>query len=80
MYEYKTIPMPTGILEKVNNEAEDAALFLEKMLNEHGAEGWEFQGVESIKIKVQPGCKDAFFKLKRTYGYFCNVAIFRRHK
>lgn len=57
MYTYKMIQVPPNISVKAkDNKAGMAAAYLQNVVNEQAADGWEFQRVDTIGIEEQPGC------------------------
>ena len=76
-YTYLTVQVPPNIKISSNEQGNEAAAYLERILNEKALGGWEFQSVEAIGVKVAPGCLEA---LKGTKESFTNyyVIVFRR--
>lgn len=61
MYTYKMVQVPPNISVKAkDNKAGIAAVYLQNVVNEHAADGWEFQRVDTIGIEEQPGCLSSF--------------------
>ncbi|EAU0218288.1 DUF4177 domain-containing protein [Salmonella enterica subsp. enterica] len=57
MYTYKMIQVPPNISVKAkDNKAGIAAAYLQDVVNEHAADGWEFQRIDTIGIEEKPGC------------------------
>lgn len=57
MYEYKMVQIPPNIsVQMKKHRGNEAAAYLETIVNEYAAEGWEFHRVDSIGVEVQPGC------------------------
>ena len=57
MYTYKMIQVPPNISVKAkDNKSGVAAAYLQGVVNQQAAEGWEFQRVDTIGIEEQPGC------------------------
>lgn len=56
-FTYKMVQIPPSILVKGNTtQGTEAASYLEGVVNEHAAEGWEFFRVDPIGVQTQPGC------------------------
>ncbi|EEU9488971.1 DUF4177 domain-containing protein [Escherichia coli] len=57
MYTYKMIQVPPNISVKArDNKAGIAAAYLQDVVNEQAANGWEFQRIDTIGIEEKPGC------------------------
>ena len=60
MFEYKMVQIPPNIAVQMKaHKGNEAAAYLENVVNKYASEGWEFQRVDSIGVQVQPGCMDA---------------------
>lgn len=72
-YEYKVVPAPTrGIKARTAKTAESRfALGVETVLNEMGAQGWEFQRAELLPSDERSG-------LTGTTVHWRNLLVFRR--
>lgn len=75
-YEFKMVQLPQTFVLRQDTGKEIAA-YLEKISNDHGAEGWEFYRIDSVGVAVQPGCLAALSGTKQTMTYY-NVVTFRR--
>lgn len=79
-YRYKMVQIPPTILirEKVP-KSQAAAVFLESLVNEEAADGWEFYRIDTIGSRVQAGCLSALLGLHNvTESYY--VVTFRKAK
>lgn len=57
MYTYKMVQVPPNISVRAkDNKAGIAAAYLQDVVNEHAADGWEFQRIDTIGIEERPGC------------------------
>jgi hypothetical protein len=57
MYTYKMVQVPPNVsVASKGRKGNEAADYLQNVVNELASEGWEFQRVDSIGIHVQPGC------------------------
>jgi hypothetical protein len=57
MYKYKMVQVPPNISVRAkDNKSGIAAQYLEDVVNEWAAQGWEFQRVDTIGIEERPGC------------------------
>lgn len=78
MYEYKMVQIPTNIaVEMKKHKGNEAAAYMEKVVNEYARQGWEFFRVDSIGVDVQPGCFDALSGKKATSSMY-HVITFRK--
>ena len=60
MYVYKMVQVPPNIEVKANkHRGNEAAVYLETVVNEYASEGWEFYRIDSIGVSVKAGCFDA---------------------
>lgn len=80
MYEYKMVQIPPNIAVQMKaHKGNEAAAYLESVVNKYASEGWEFQRVDSIGVQVQPGCIDALSgKKAENSSYY--VITFRKGK
>ena len=57
MYKYKMIQIPPNIeVQMKEHKGNEAAYYLENVVNKYASEGWEFYRVDSIGVDLQPGC------------------------
>lgn len=57
MFEYKMVQVPSNIaVEMKKHKGNEAAAYLEKIVNEYARQGWEFFRVDTIGVELQPGC------------------------
>lgn len=77
-YRYKMVQIPPNILVSESRaRGTAAATYLENIVNEHAVEGWEFYRVDSIGVRVQPGCLMVLFGSGQATEVFY-VVTFRR--
>ena len=77
-YEYSMLQIPPNItVAKKGYAGNEAAGYLQEVVNGMSREGWEFFRVDSIGVQVKPGCLAALFgsKVEETSYY---VVTFRR--
>jgi hypothetical protein len=56
-YEYRMVQVPPTISVREGvSHGRKAAGYLEEVVNEHAAQGWDFFRVDTIGIWVEPGC------------------------
>lgn len=76
VFEYKMVQVPPNIaVEERHHRGSEAAIYLENVVNSYAREGWEFFRVDSIGVKVLPGCLGIFAKPEFDNYY---VVTFRR--
>ncbi len=80
MYEYKMVQIPPNIAVQMKaHKGNEAAAYLESVVNEYASKGWEFHRIDSIGVELQPGCFDALFG-KKTENSTYYVISFRMEK
>ncbi len=80
MFEYKMVQIPPNIaVEMKSHKGNEAAAYLETVVNQYAADGWEFQRIDSIGVDLQPGCFDAL-KGKQAEKSIYYVITFRKEK
>ncbi|MFD2641870.1 hypothetical protein [Pseudomonas japonica] len=78
MYVYKMVQVPPNVeVQAKNHKGNEAAAYLQQVVNSHAEDGWEFYRVDTIGVSVQPGCFDAMFGKKATVSDYY-VISFRR--
>lgn len=77
-YEFKMVQLPQTFVLKQDTGKEIAA-YLEKLIQDMGAQGWEFYRIDQVGVLVQPGCLAALVGTKQTMTYY-NVVAFRKPK
>ena len=56
-YEYKMIQMPPTIsVQAKEARGQEAAFYLENVVNQWAAQGWEFFRVDTVGVVTAPGC------------------------
>jgi hypothetical protein len=56
-YDYRMVQVPPNIVVKRKEHAgNEAAIYLQEIATQHAAQGWEFYRVDTIDVKLQPGC------------------------
>lgn len=57
MYIYKMVQVPPNIeVQASKQRGNEAAAYLEQVVNEYAAGGWEFYRIDSIGVSVKAGC------------------------
>lgn len=76
-YVYKMVQIPPSIKLQGEQQGNEAADYLQSVVNRYAKEGWEFYRVDSIGVQVNPGCLAALLGHQTSYkNYF--VVTFRR--
>ena len=55
-YEYKMIQVPPNVIATQKRTGNEAANYLESIVNQQAGEGWEFQRVDTLGVAVPQGC------------------------
>ncbi|HEM6870794.1 TPA: DUF4177 domain-containing protein [Providencia stuartii] len=76
-YVYKTAQIPPNIEMNKREAGNEAAIYLQSVLNEKAEDGWEFQSVETIGVAVRPGCFESLRGTKQSFTHYY-VIVFRR--
>lgn len=80
MYEYHMVQVPQSIeVKEKHHVGNEAAAYLQHLVNKAAREGWEFYRVDSVGVSVAPGCLGALFGRSREYTTY-HVVCFRREK
>ncbi len=80
MFEYKMVQIPPNIaVEMKKHKGNEAAAYLEGVVNKYAAQGWEFYRIDSIGVALQPGCFGALGGQKEENSQYY-VITFRMHK
>ena len=79
-YEYKMIQVPPNIVVKEKGQkGNEAAHYLQTLVNEQVAEGWEFYRVDTVGVVTPAGCLASLFGAKETLKDYY-VVTFRKAK
>jgi hypothetical protein len=76
-YEYRMVQVPPNISLRGAERGQEAAQYLQGVVNEQARQGWEFYRVDQIGVAVSPGCLLALIGQKTTYTQYY-VVTFRR--
>jgi hypothetical protein len=61
-YTYKMVQVPPSISVRAKDyRGGEAATYLESVVNQYAAKGWEFYRVDSIGVQVAAGCLASLF-------------------
>lgn len=75
-YRYHMVQIPPRLLLK-ESKGDDAARYMEKVVNGMASKGWEFWRVDSIGVDVEPGCVGFLLGRQRSRATY-HVVTFRR--
>lgn len=79
-YEYKMIQIPPTIEVKEKEYlGQEAAVYLQHIINEQADKGWDFYRVDTVGIITRPGCLSALFASQATPRKYY-VVTFRKQK
>jgi hypothetical protein len=77
-YEYGMIQIPPNIHLSTNrNDGQEAARYLQNIVNEWAAKGWEFFRVDTVGVYTPPGCLASLLGAQASYVQHY-VVTFRR--
>ena len=77
-FEYKMVQVPPTIsVDMKKHKGNEAAKYMEMIVNEQVRNGWEFYRVDSIGVDVQPGCLASLFGKKSQESIYY-VMTFRK--
>ena len=80
MYMYKMVQIPTNIaVEMKAHKGNEAAAYLQEVVNRYANKGWEFYRVDSIGVQLQPGCFEVLSG-KKVQNDIYHVITFRKEK
>lgn len=78
MYEYKMVQIPPNVAVEVKKHiGNEAAVYLESVVNKYASQGWEFHRIDTIGVALQPGCFGALSG-KKTENNQYYVISFRK--
>lgn len=75
-YSYKMVQIPPNIVvASKKSTGQDAAEYLENIVNEWAAKGWEFMRVDEIGVVSQPGCFGSLLGQKQTHLIYYVITL-----
>jgi hypothetical protein len=78
MYQYKMVQVPPNIeVQAKNHKGNEAAAYLESIVNANARDGWEFYRVDAIGVNVKPGCLAGLLGQKEAFTTY-HVVSFRK--
>lgn len=77
-YEYNMVQLPPNIsVDQKLEKGNEAAVYLQNLVNSKAQSGWEFHRVDTIGVNSKPGCLGALFGNKGEFTEYY-VVTFRR--
>jgi hypothetical protein len=76
-FEYHMVQIPPTIVVD-HARGNEAALYLQRVVNEQAQRGWEFYRVNAFTVKQRPGCLLGLFSGVETSNFIYHVVTFRR--
>jgi hypothetical protein len=77
-YEYKMVQIrPTVAVQASEHIGDEAARYLQSVVNERAVNGWEFYRVDTLSVAIPPGCLAGIFGAPTAYNQYY-VVTFRR--
>jgi len=78
MYQYKMVQVPPNIqVQAKEHKGNEAATYLQNVVNLHAKDGWEFYRTDNIGVSLQPGCLAGVLGQKESLQVFY-VITFRK--
>ncbi len=79
MFEYKMVQIPPNVVvDMKKHKGNEAAAYLESVVNKYASQGWEFYRTDSIGVALKPGCLSALAGKKEEHGSYY-VITFRKN-
>lgn len=80
MFEYKMVQIPPNIaVEMKKHKGNEAAAYLEGVVNTYASQGWEFYRIDTIGVALKPGCIGVLTGQKEESSQYY-VITFRKQK
>ncbi len=77
-YQYKMVQIPPNVSVQMKSaKGQEAAVYLQQVVNSHAQEGWEFYRVDGVGVQENPGCFGSAFG-QQSVQYLVYVITFRR--
>jgi hypothetical protein len=76
MYIYKMVQVPPNIEVRAKEQrGNEAAAYLQNVVNSHAEDGWEFYRIDTIGVSVKPGCFDALLGKKDVLSHYYVISL-----
>jgi hypothetical protein len=76
--EYKMVQIPRNLEIRGGAHGNEAAQYLQRLVNSYARSGWEFQRVDEIGVQEAPGCLAGLFLGQKAAFTSYYVVTFRR--
>jgi len=77
-YEYRMVQIPPNVaVDAAKHKGNEAAAYLQEVVNTHAKDGWEFYRIDRIGVVTKPGCLDGLVGKKDELNHYY-VISFRR--
>lgn len=77
MFEYTMVQVPANFAVRGVAHGNEAAQFLQNVVNQYSVQGWEFYRVDRLGIVSQPGCVASLLGARQSLVEY-SVVTFRR--
>ncbi|WP_236191536.1 DUF4177 domain-containing protein [Pseudomonas paraglycinae] len=76
MYVYKMVQVPPNIeVRAKEHRGNEAAAYLQNVVNSHAEDGWEFYRIDTIGVSVKPGCFDTLLGKKNVLTEYYVISL-----
>lgn len=76
MYQYKMVQVPPNIeVQAKQHKGNEAAAYLEGVVNTHARDGWEFYRIDAIGVSVKPGCLAGLLGQKEAFSTYHVITL-----
>lgn len=76
MYQYKMVQVPPNIeVQAKQHKGNEAAAYLEGVVNINARDGWEFYRIDAIGVNVKPGCLAGLFGQKEAFSTYHVITL-----
>lgn len=66
---------PNVEVQAKQHKGNEAAAYLENIVNKHAQDGWEFYRIDEVGVKTQPGCLAALFGNKGDFNTYYVITL-----
>lgn len=76
MYIYKMVQVPPNIeVRAKEHRGNEAAVYLENVVNSYAEDGWEFYRIDTVGVSVKAGCFDALLGKKNMLSSYYVISL-----
>jgi len=77
-YEYRMVQIPPNVsVAAKKHKGNEAAAYLQEVVDTHAQDGWEFYRIDSIGVETTPGCLAGLFGQKATLSHYHVISLRR---